>query len=260
MNIKLYQVDAFTDRLFGGNPAGVCPLNEWLSDEQMQKIAMENNLSETAFFVNDNGRFRIRWFTPTVEVDLCGHATLASAHVIYRHLNYSGDSIIFDSNSGELTVKKDNELLVLNFPTDEFKEVLVNDELIMGLGINPVEVYRGKSDYMLVCASQKEIENINPNFDLIKRTITRGIIVTARGNKVDFVSRFFAPLSGVLEDPVTGSSHTTLIPYWAERLGKKELTAMQLSKRQGKIKCKHLGDRVEIAGEAVTYLVGDIEI
>jgi len=260
MNIKLYFVDAFTDKLFGGNTAGVCPLKEWLPDEKMQSIAMENNLSETAFFVKEGSKFGIRWFTPTIEVDLCGHATLASAHVIYNHLDFKDDRILFDSKSGELIVRKEDDMLVMNFPTDNYKEVLVNDDLIRGLGVNPIEVYRGKSDYMLVCKSQKEIENINPNFDLIKRTIIRGIIVTAKGNKVDFVSRFFAPLSGVLEDPVTGSSHTTLIPYWAERLGKKELTAMQLSKRQGKLKCRYLGDRVEIGGEAITYLVGEIEI
>jgi PhzF family phenazine biosynthesis protein len=261
MKTILYQVDAFTNKLFGGNPAGVCPLEVWLPEEKMQSIAMENNLSETAFFVQKGERFHIRWFTPELEVALCGHATLASAHVIFNHLNFKGDVIKFDSKSGELKVSKKDEMLVLDFPADSFdKEILPPDSLIEGLGIQPIEAYKGKTDYMLVYRTQKEIESIVPNFTLIKKAKARGIIVTAKGNSVDFVSRFFAPLSGVPEDPVTGSSHTTLIPYWSQKLGKKELTAKQLSKRRGKLKCKYLGDRVEIGGEAVTYMIGEINI
>jgi PhzF family phenazine biosynthesis protein len=261
MKTKLYQVDAFTNKLFGGNPAAVCPLEAWLPEEKMQCIAMENNLSETAFFVEKAGKYHIRWFTPELEVALCGHATLASAHVIFNHLNFKGDVIKFDSKSGELKVSRKEEMLVLDFPSDLFdKQILPPDALIEGLGVQPIEAYKGKTDYMLVYRTQKEIESIVPNFTLIKKAKARGVIVTAKGNSVDFVSRFFAPLSGVPEDPVTGSSHTTLIPYWAQKLGKKELTAKQLSKRRGKLKCKYLGDRVEIGGEAVTYMIGEINI
>ncbi|HEY5533348.1 MAG TPA: PhzF family phenazine biosynthesis protein [Ignavibacteria bacterium] len=260
MKIKIYQVDAFTNKLFSGNPAAVCPLEEWLPEEKMQCIATENNLSETAFFVRKGDRFHIRWFTPALEVDLCGHATLASAHVIFNHLNYAGDEIKFDSKSGILKVRKEGNMLLLNFPTDEFKEVLAPEALVAGFGKEPMETHKGKWDYLLVFSSQKEIENLDPNFFLLRKANVRGIIVTAKGSKVDFVSRFFAPRSGVPEDPVTGSSHTTLIPYWAQKLGKKELTAKQLSKRRGKLKCRLLDDRVEIGGEAVTYMIGEIEI
>jgi PhzF family phenazine biosynthesis protein len=260
MKIQIYQVDAFTDKLFGGNPAGVCPLEEWLPDDIMQKIAMENNLSETAFFVDRFNDFEIRWFTPSTEVDLCGHGTLAAAHVIFNHLNYTDKKITFFSKSGILGVKKDNGQLILNFPRDSFEKVPVNNELYKGFGLKPAEAYKGKSDYMLVYSTQKEIEEMKPDFRLLNEAVARGVIITAKGDKVDFVSRFFAPRSGVLEDPVTGSAHTTLTPYWAEKLGKKELTALQLSKRRGKLKCRLLDDRVEIAGEAATYMIGEIEI
>lgn len=260
MKIKLYQVDAFTDKLFGGNPAGVCPLEDWLPDEVMQNIAFENNLAETAFFIINGADFELRWFTPVSEVDLCGHATLASAHVLFNHLDYNREKIIFHSKSGELTVRKDNGKLVLNFPADIVKKIDSPEDLIKAIGKKPIEAFKGKTDYMLVYSSQKEIEEINPDFDLIKKFKARGVIVTAKGNDVDFVSRFFAPMVGVNEDPVTGSAHTTLTPYWANVLGKKELTAMQLSKRKGNLKCKLINGRVEIAGYAVTYLEGSIKI
>jgi PhzF family phenazine biosynthesis protein len=260
MKIRLYQVDAFTDKLFGGNPAGVCPLEDWLPEEVMQNIAFENNLAETAFFIINGADFELRWFTPVSEVDLCGHATLATAHVLFNHLDYNRDKIIFHSKSGELTVRKDNGKLILNFPVDIVKKIDSPDDLIKAIGKKPLETFKGKTDYMLVYSSQKEIEEINPDFELIKKSKARGVIVTAKGNDVDFVSRFFAPEVGINEDPVTGSAHTTLTPYWAAVLGKKELTAMQLSRRKGNLNCKLINGRVEIAGYAVTYLDGSIKI
>jgi PhzF family phenazine biosynthesis protein len=260
MRIKFYQVDAFTDKLFGGNPAGVCPLEDWIPEDVMQNIAFENNLAETAFFVLNGTDYELRWFTPVSEVDLCGHATLASAHVLFEHLAYSKDKIVFHSRSGELTVRKDDDKLVLNFPADIFKKVEASEDLINGIGKKPMETYKGKTDYLLVYPSQKDIEEINPDFGLIMKSKARGVIVTAKGNDVDFVSRFFAPDVGINEDPVTGSAHTTLTPYWAGKLGKPELSAMQISKRRGKLQCRLIKDRVEIAGNAVTYLEGYIKV
>ena len=260
MKIKFYQVDAFTDKLFGGNPAGVCPLEEWLPDDVMQSIAFENNLAETAFFIINGKDFELRWFTPLSEVDLCGHATLATAHVIFNHLGYSREKIVFHSRSGELTVRQNEELLVLNFPADNTRKIEIVEELYNGFGKKPLEMFKGKTDYMLVYETQKDIEDMIPDFNLIEKSKARGVIVTAKGDEVDFVSRFFAPLVGINEDPVTGSAHTTLIPYWAEKLGKKELTAMQLSNRKGNLLCKLINGRVEIAGNAVTYLEGSIKI
>ena len=259
MKLKLYQVDAFADRLFSGNPAGVCPLEKWISDILMQNIAMENNLAETAFFVKEGDKFHIRWFTPLLEVDLCGHATLASAHVIFEYLGYNEETIEFKSKSGNLSVKKEEEFLILNFPTDNLKKTETPMALAEGLGIAPKEAYKGISDYLLIYDHQEQIEKILPDFRLLSKVIARGIIITAEGNDCDFVSRFFAPLSGVNEDPVTGSAHTTLIPYWHKVLHKTEMTAMQLSKRKGNLKCKYLGERVEIGGKARTYLIGEIE-
>jgi PhzF family phenazine biosynthesis protein len=260
MRIKFYQVDSFTDKLFGGNPAGVCPLEDWLPENVMQNIASENNLAETAFFVLNGTDYELRWFTPVSEVDLCGHATLASAHVLFEHLAYIKDKIVFHSRSGELTVRKDDDKLVLNFPADIFKKVEAPEDLINGIGKKPVETYKGKTDYLLVYPSQKDIEEINPDFGLIMKSKARGVIVTAKGNDVDFVSRFFAPEVGINEDPVTGSAHTTLTPYWAGKLGKAELSALQISKRRGKLNCRLIKDRVEIAGNAVTYLEGYIKV
>jgi PhzF family phenazine biosynthesis protein len=256
--IALYQVDAFTDRLFGGNPAGVCPLGEWLPESLMQSIAMENNLAETAFFVPQGDGFHIRWFTPLAEVDLCGHATLASSHVIFQYLGWKKPEIHFHSRSGVLVVRKDVELLTLNFPADSTKSVLPPVGLLESLGIQSSLVLQGKTDYLILLPSQADVEGVSPDFGLLGKVDCRGVMITAPGTDADFVSRFFAPKVGVNEDPVTGSAHTTLIPFWAKRLGKSELTAIQLSKRRGHLWCKFLGDRVEMSGKAVTYLVGEI--
>jgi len=257
--IKIFQVDAFTSHLFGGNPAAVCLLDQWLDDGLMQSIATENNLAETAFVVRDGHHFQIRWFTPTVEVDLCGHATLASAFVIFNHTDFQMEEIIFHSHcSGELRVKKDGRKLFLNFPADEFSRCENLPEITKGIGITPVEVYRGKTDYMAVLGSEVEVQNIKPDFVTIEQMDARGLIVTAPGNTVDFVSRFFGPQYGVNEDPVTGSAHTTLIPFWAIRLGKNGLRARQISKRFGDLDCLNAPPRVIIGGEAQLYLTGEI--
>jgi len=259
MKQKIYQVDAFTDRIFSGNPAAVCPLNDWLSDETLQSIAMENNLSETAFYVKKDNLYQIRWFTPTVEVDLCGHATLATAYVIFNFENHSADSIIFDSHrSGKLPVSREDDLLTLNFPADELKPTVLSEEITNGFNIKPETALKGKTDYFLVYNTENDIKALKPDFGKIARLKCRGVIVTAKGDKVDFVSRFFAPQSGVNEDPVTGSAHTSLTPYWAGKLGKTDLTAVQLSQRQGFLQCKLSGDRVEISGKCRLYLIGDL--
>lgn len=258
MKYKIYQVDAFTDHLFSGNPAAVCPLESWLPDQAMQNIAMENNLSETAFFVKIEDHYHIRWFTPAVEVDLCGHATLASAHVIFEFLGFDKPEIRFTSRSGWLHVRKDRGLLILNFPADEMHPVDPPSAIIEALKVKPIETYKGKTDYMFVLDSEQAVLSADPDFTLLRHVECRGIIITARGQSVDFVSRFFAPKSGVDEDPVTGSAHTSLTPYWADRYGKQDLNALQLSKRRGILYCKYLGDRVEISGHAITYLTGEI--
>jgi len=261
MKIAIYQVDAFTNERFKGNPAAVCPLAAWLPDAVMQHIAAENNLAETAFIVPAGDRYEIRWFTPTVEVDLCGHATLASAYVLFYELGYAKDQINFHSpRSGPLTVSRNGSVLALNFPVDQLIEIPVLPEHTMGLSQKPRAVFKGKTDYLFVYDSEAEIRALHPDFEALKIHPVRGIIVTAPGEKTDFVSRFFGPACGVNEDPVTGSAHTTLTPYWASVLGKTELTARQLSQRTGDLTCKLLGDRVQIAGEAVLYLRGEIEI
>jgi PhzF family phenazine biosynthesis protein len=260
MNIPLFQVDAFSDHVFGGNPAAVCPLEDWLPDKTMQNIAMENNLSETAFFVKKDDQFIIRWFTPLAEVDLCGHATLASAHVIFNHAGWDKPSIYFMSRSGLLTVTRKEDMITLNFPTDTIYPSELPAKLLASLNVKPLETFAGKTDFMVVLASQKEVEFIDPDFGLMKQSGGRGVIVTARGDEVDFVSRFFAPQVGVDEDPVTGSAHTTLVPYWFKQTGKCDLTAIQLSKRKGHLWCKYLDDRVEITGKAITYLMGQVVI
>ena len=261
MRIKLYQVDAFTERVFGGNPAAVCILDEWLDDELMQNIAAENNLSETAFAVRLDNAYEIRWFTPNSEVDLCGHATLACAHVLFEHYHFPGDKIIFQSMSkGELAVMREGEFLTLDFPADPPEKIDDPQKLLDAIGKPAVESYRGSSDYMLLYDTQRDIEEISPDFARLTEIDLRGIIVTAPGNDTDFVSRFFAPKLEINEDPVTGSAHTTLTPFWSERLGKKALTARQLSRRKGDLHCKLLDSRVHITGKAVTYLGGEIEI
>ena len=261
MRHKIYQVDAFTSKLFGGNPAAVCILDKWLADPTMQQIASENRLSETAFSVLENGKYTIRWFTPDREVELCGHATLATAHVLFEHLAYAVKVIEFLSpHSGTLRVEKTEEGLVLDFPADIVEEISIPYEVVKTLHASPVKAYRGKTDFMFVFAGRSEVENMKPNFKLLAEMGGRGVIVTAPGVDVDFVSRFFAPQTGINEDPVTGSAHTTLTPYWSAILGRKKLKALQVSARGGELVCEDLGDRVKIAGKAVTYLEGEIFI
>ena len=228
MKIEIYQVDAFADKIFSGNPAAVCPLENWLDDTMMQKIAMENNLSETAFFVKEKNGYHIRWFTPAVEVDLCGHATLASAHVLFNHLQIPLGVIEFNSRSGILKVRSNGEQCIMDFPTDQISQQNPPDEIIKSIGIRPESSWKGKEDFMLVYAEQAIIETIKPDFKALAGSTGRGVIVTAPGKEVDFVSRFFAPQAGIDEDPVTGSAHTTLTPYGSERLNKKKLTARQI--------------------------------
>ena len=259
MKQRIYQIDAFTDKIFSGNPAAVCSLDKWLDDDVMQKIAMENNLAETAFYVKQDDQYQIRWFTPVAEVDLCGHATLAAAFVIFNYENYSENIIHFYSpKSGALQVTKKGELLTLNFPTDIFQQVELSKEITDCFNVKSRLAFKGKTDYLLVFDNEDEIKKAVPVFDSISKLEGRGVIITAKGDKVDFVSRFFAPKFGVNEDPVTGSAHTTLIPYWAKQLDKIEMTAIQLSNRKGYLQCKYLNDRVEIGGQGKLYLIGEI--
>lgn len=261
MKLRLYQVDAFADRLFSGNPAAVCPLDEtWLPEAVMQQIAAENNLSETAFYVPRGSGYEIRWFTPAREVDLCGHATLATGYVVFTYDARKGDAVEFASRSGLLRVRRDEQLLVLDFPKDSVQPAETLECLVEALGREPAECLKGRSDLLLVYKSEEDVKALSPDFGDLAMVPARGIIVTAPGTDVDFVSRFFAPQVGVNEDPVTGSAHTTLTPYWAQRLGKTELTAKQLSKRGGSLRCRLAGERVEIAGRAVPYLEGTITI
>lgn len=262
MKQTIYQVDAFAERIFEGNPAAVCILNTWPEDEWMQQIAMENNLAETAFVVPDGPIYEIRWFTPELEVDLCGHATLASAFILFEFGGVDSDKIEFMSpRSGPLSVeKKQDGMLVLDFPADEMNEESPFIELHQAIGKTPIETWKGKTDYMLVYRSQEEIASITPDFLSLDKVDARGVIVTAPGDKTDFVSRFFAPQSGVNEDPVTGSAHTSLTPYWAKKLGKNKLTARQISKRGGNLICENQPPRVKIGGKAVLYLTGEITV
>lgn len=261
MKQKIYQIDAFADKVFTGNPAAVCPLNQWLSDELMLKIAAENNLAETAFYVRSDDEYQIRWFTPKVEVDLCGHATLASAFVLFNYENHQRNTIRFYSpRSGQLTVSKQDDFLTLDFPTDHFLPVELTNEILDCFDQKPKSAFKGKTDFMVVFDTEKQIQNLKPAFDKIAVLQGRGLIVTAKGDTTDFVSRFFAPQVGVPEDPVTGSAHTTLTPYWAKRLNKVDLTATQLSERRGFLKCSHAGERVHISGQAKLYMKGEINI
>jgi PhzF family phenazine biosynthesis protein len=259
MKIEYYHVDAFTDKPFSGNPAGVCLLNRWLPDELMQKIAFENGLSETAFIVFEKDNYRIRWFTPEVEVDLCGHATLASAHVLFHHKGVVSSVISLRSNTEFLVVSKKEEILVLNFPSRPAVPSAVHPLLAQALGYNPVEVLSSR-DYLAVYPSEEIVRNLKPDMALLSQLDKFGIIVTAPGNKVDFVSRFFCPRQGIPEDPVTGSAHCTLIPYWSKRLSKPVMTALQVSRRGGRLFCENAGERVNIGGQAVTYSQGFIEV
>jgi PhzF family phenazine biosynthesis protein len=256
----VYQVDAFTDQIFKGNPAAVCPLKEWISEELMQSIAEENNLSETVFFVEHGGQFDIRWFTPTSEIDLCGHGTLAAGHIIYTEMNYGHSLIEFNSKSGRLTVKKKGEWYTLNFPSEKITEMEKPSFLESALNSPVLKTYKGKWKYLVELESEFAVQDLIPNFGLLSNLDSNGIIVTAEGNNVDFVSRFFAPKIGINEDPVTGSAHTLLIPHWGEKLNKTKMLAMQLSKRTGFLKCEYLQDRVEMSGQAITYLKGTIDL
>lgn len=260
MKLRIFQADAFAARLFKGNPAAVVPLTEWLPDDTMQQIAGENNLSETAFFIPEGDHFHIRWFTPKAEVKLCGHATLATAHILFNELNFQGEQIEFHSQSGILTVKKVADQLQLDFPADFAQEVEPIHSFTKAFGLQPSATFKGRTDYLLLFDSEEIVRNIKPDFQLLLETDVRGIMVTAKGNELDFVSRFFAPAVGVNEDPVTGSAHTTLVPFWSARLNKTKLIALQLSARGGQLWCTLSGDRVLIAGKAVTYLRGEIEI
>lgn len=259
--IRIYQVDAFADRLFSGNPAAVCMLDKWLPDKAMQSIAAENNLAETAFLVKEKDYFEIRWFTPAIEVDLCGHATLASAFVLFECLDFKEPVInFFSPRSGELKVSNEGELLLLDFPTDILQNVGSLPLIQQCIGVQPTEVYKGKTDYIAFLENEDEVLNRVPDYHEISKLEARGLIVTAKGNEVDFVSRFFGPQSGIDEDPVTGSAHTSLIPLWSEKLGKNEMIARQLSKRGGTIYCSNRGTRCLIGGKARLYLSGEIYI
>ncbi len=260
MKIPVFKLDSFTDHRFSGNPAAVCPLDEWISDELMQNIAMENNLSETAFFTKNKDSFSLRWFTPITEVNLCGHATLAAAAVIFEKLGYKLDTILFESKSGMLTVTRNADRYIMNFPSDRISSIDPPGELVEAMGDRPDEVFEGRDDYMLVYDSEDKIAEIKPDFRKLGLISRRGVIITAPASEYDFVSRFFAPASGIDEDPVTGSAHTTLTPYWSKRLKKKELTARQISSRGGIVYCVDKGDRTEIGGKATFYLQGLIEV
>jgi PhzF family phenazine biosynthesis protein len=259
MQIPIYQVDAFSDKVFGGNPAAVCPLSSWLADDILQKIAQENNLAETAFFVPTEKGFHLRWFTPELEIDLCGHATLATAHVLFTCLGYAANQILFQSKSEELIVSRQGDLLTLDFPTREPLPTMLPQEILEAIGVAPQEVLKAR-DYVLVYENEEVIQKIAPNAALLQKVDlgTGGVIVTAKGNTVDFVSRFFTPQASLFEDPVTGSAHCSLIPFWAKRLGKNTLHAYQISARKGELFCELLGERVKISGKCVLYLEGRI--
>ena len=259
MELDLYQIDAFADRIFEGNPAAVIPLETWLPDNTMQSIAEENNLSETVFFVPANKGFHIRWFTPETEVDLCGHATLAAAYVLFIILDYNKDRIEFESKSGTLTVLQKDDWLVMDFPAQPPIPCNVPYEIVNAFVKTPIECLRSE-DYIVVFETENDILSIKPDIHYLKKLDLRGVIITARSRQYDFVSRFFAPKYGIDEDPVTGSAHTQLIPYWARKLDKTKMKAKQMSSRGGELVCELSNDRVLISGKAVKYLEGKIEL
>ena len=259
MKFTLYQVDAFASNVFEGNPAAVIPLDGWLPDKVMQSIAQENNLSETAFFCPSLNNFKIRWFTPNGEVKLCGHATLASAFVIFNFLNIKSNQIAFESLSGVLTVKRDRELYVLDFPSQKPKKCDMPKLLKKGLGIEYQNCYKNE-DYLVVFDNENQISQIYPDFNKLALLDLRGVIITSPGKDYDFVSRAFFPKYGILEDPVTGSAHSMLAPYWSKKLNKPELKAKQISKRGGELFCRNEGNRVFISGYAKLYMVGEIHL
>lgn len=263
MNLKIYQVDAFAGKLFGGNPAAVIPLQDWLDAGLMQQIALENNLSETVFFVpstKSNADFEIRWFTPEVEINLCGHATLAAAYILFNKLDFQKPQIKFSSLSGILKVAREEDLVCLDFPSWKPERLdIYPDEISAILGYEEiVGVYKHR-DILVELMNEEAVKNCSPDFSLMKKHIDK-MIITAPGDKVDFVSRFFAPGAGIDEDPVTGSAHSQLIPFWSEKLGKNEMHALQLSKRGGELWCTQNGERVTMKGKAVFYMQGEISL
>lgn len=260
MQLRQFQIDAFSSRVFAGNPAAVVPLTEWLHDEVLQAIANENQLSETAFFVPQNGDYALRWFTPTREVALCGHATLATAHVLFHHMGVTLPTLAFHSLSGVLRVRRDDRILWMDFPAQAVEPCTAPDALIQGLGVEPEALFAGE-DWMVVLADAAAVEAVAPDFNQLQQLDRRGVIVTAAADgPVDFVSRFFAPRYGIPEDPVTGSAHCAMAPYWRSRLGKSALIAEQRSRRGGRVQCLVQDDRVQLGGEAVTFLEGMITL
>lgn len=263
MRLPLFQIDAFAERVFQGNPAAVCPLEAWLPEALMQAIAAENNLSETAFCVPEGESYGLRWFTPLKEIDLCGHATLATAHVLFEHLGFAGAEIVFSTRSGALRVTRAGDRLAMDFPAKAVEPCAAPGALIEGLGRAPLEVYGGR-DYLAVFADAAEVRALTPDPRRLAELDRHGVIVTAPGGAedgdVDFVSRFFVPKFGVDEDPVTGSAHCSLTPFWAARLGKATLEARQVSRRGGRLQCTLAGERVILRGRAVTYMAATIEV
>jgi len=255
----MYQVDAFATRLYEGNPAAVCPLERWLDDSLLQAIAEENNLAETAFLVPSKKGFQLRWFTPVAEVELCGHATLASSHVLFEHLGYAAPTITFETLSGDLVVSRQGALLEMDFPALPPVPCPVPDALVAALGLRPVELCQN-GDYLAVLESEEAVRALAPDFEKLSSLELRGVIVTAPATEVDFVSRYFAPRIGIPEDPVTGSAHCVLAPYWAKRLGKDILKARQVSRRGGRVDCRVQGDRVVLTGSAVTFMQAEIVV
>jgi PhzF family phenazine biosynthesis protein len=260
MKLDVFIANAFSGKKFGGNPAAVVPLEKWLDEALMQQIAEQNRLPETAFVVPEENDFGIRWFTPSVEVDLCGHATLAAAYVMFRHLNYPGDEIIFHSKVGPLKVKRKQDLITLDFPVINLEETKDDGRIEKALGKKVKKVFISRFDFMAVLDSQNDIESLDPDLTLIKELDARGLIVTAKGNESDFVSRCFFPQSGIDEDPVTGSAHCAMMAYWSKELGSNKLSAIQLSARKGYLDCELVGDRVLMSGYANTYLRGEFYV
>lgn len=261
LKLKIYHIDTFTDNVFSGNPAAVCPLDYWLTDEVLQKIARENYLPATAFYVRKDNTYQVRWFTPTTEIELCGHATLATAFVLFNFENHAENLLYFYSDHiGTLTVTKEGEYIALNLPTDPCERTELTETMIQSFNIKPQAAFKSKVRMMFLFANESAIQNLSVDFNNLSDLQTKGVIVTAKGNEVDFVSRYFTFQSGLHEDPVTGSAHTTLIPYWAQQLNKSELTAIQLSERKGYLKCRYFNDRIEISGQAKLYLKGEIYI
>lgn len=264
MKLPIYQVDAFANQVFEGNPAAVCLLAKWLPDDLLQKIAQENNLSETAFFVLDADKVELRWFTPNAEVDLCGHATLAAAHVLFQHLAYAKAEIIFTTRSGDLVVSRGSSGYVMDFPADMPKLIAPPKDLLSGLGLDSTPfltpTVMAAYDYIVVLENEAAVRQVKPDFNLLKSLDLRGVVITAQGDNVDFVSRCFFPKLDVNEDPVTGSAHCELTPYWAQKLNKTQLIAQQLSSRTGLLKCELVNNRVQLMGQAVDYMRGEISI